>query len=569
MSSVTAAGFSTVGNIGDRNFVRTATPNTEVAVVRASAGGSAASAAKAATTYGGRIGALLEKLDALQALVEKHNLRGRKGQLGLAESSDDVGLVTDATGSTLAGDDEINTLGTRVADRAPDPLRTFLGSETTGRSSFTMKILGDYTGVSTSQFKIVLNGNANITSTSLNRQLRIYGYQDENLVAYHQLLPGTFVPDAEYALADGLSFTLGAGQVFSDEYVHTTAVAGINADLDPTKPFNGQGDDHGDLPGSSPITDGAIEINGTSIDVFATDSMNDVLDRINASAAGVTATLSGDVLTLQNTAEGSLALTLGADTSGFFAATNLDSATVTLGQDDQRTLALDQVAAFSGITAGSFSLNGVEITVDPTVDSLNDVIDRVNASGAGVVAEYREATGLLRFTAASTAQDVQLSADTSGLLGANLVSEGTYESVQRRGLSAKVAEEITQAMFDVVDALNSLTTTISGESAAALIGSTRSELFSELRGLVGNDADELGLNFQHGDTSGKLVKYEDRDEQRFRRALRTSGRAVQDLLEGKGGRGGGLIDALDEFAAAARASLAAEYGAGVVASTQA
>jgi len=50
----------------------------------------------------------------------------------------------------------------------------------------------------------------------------------------------------------------------------------------------------------------------------------------------------------------------------------------------------------TAITAGSFSINGVSISVDPTADSLSDVIDRINQSGAGVTASLVTVDGRAR-----------------------------------------------------------------------------------------------------------------------------------------------------------------------------
>lgn len=77
------------------------------------------------------------------------------------------------------------------------------------------------------------------------------------------------------------------------------------------------------------------------------------------------------------------------------------------------------------ITAGTFSINGVTVTVDPTADSLDDVIARINASDAGVTAGLVTVDGRQRLTltADTPGGPLQLGAtgDTSNFLAATQV----------------------------------------------------------------------------------------------------------------------------------------------------
>ncbi len=80
------------------------------------------------------------------------------------------------------------------------------------------------------------------------------------------------------------------------------------------------------------------------------------------------------------------------------------------------------------ITAGTFTINGVEISIDPNTDTLNDVIDKINNSGAGVIASYDDTTDKITLKNATTGDSARIvvgaSTDTSnflevtGLLGA-------------------------------------------------------------------------------------------------------------------------------------------------------
>jgi flagellar hook-associated protein 2 len=73
------------------------------------------------------------------------------------------------------------------------------------------------------------------------------------------------------------------------------------------------------------------------------------------------------------------------------------------------------------VTTGSFTINGVSISVDATKDNLASVLKRINASTAGVLATYDSATGRISLTNKSTgATGIVLGAsgDTSNFLSA-------------------------------------------------------------------------------------------------------------------------------------------------------
>jgi flagellar capping protein FliD len=73
------------------------------------------------------------------------------------------------------------------------------------------------------------------------------------------------------------------------------------------------------------------------------------------------------------------------------------------------------------VTAGTFTINGVQFTVNPATQSLNDVINEVNASNAGVVLQYNSATSSVSITNKTPGpQSVLLGAagDTSNFLAA-------------------------------------------------------------------------------------------------------------------------------------------------------
>ncbi|HEY8491235.1 MAG TPA: flagellar filament capping protein FliD [Dehalococcoidia bacterium] len=164
--------------------------------------------------------------------------------------------------------------------------------------------------------------------------------------------------------------------------------------------------------GTAP-TSGTFTINGVSISVdVTTDTLNDVIARINGSGAGVTASLAGNRLTIAaNDGITPVALGAGSDTSNFLSVTKLlaspagtsRTSTGNLGVV-QLTAPLDsaRLATPLGSSTGTFRINGVEFTFDATQDSLSDVLSRINNSAAGVVAGYDSATDTVTLTHKAT-----------------------------------------------------------------------------------------------------------------------------------------------------------------------
>ncbi|MFN4180451.1 MAG: flagellar filament capping protein FliD, partial [Armatimonadota bacterium] len=82
------------------------------------------------------------------------------------------------------------------------------------------------------------------------------------------------------------------------------------------------------------------------------------------------------------------------------------------------------------VTAGTFTINGVQISIDPTVDTLNDIINRINSSGAGVAASYDAVTDTLVLTSANpialgSPNDTSNFLQVAGLLGSSQNFDGT------------------------------------------------------------------------------------------------------------------------------------------------
>jgi flagellar hook-associated protein 2 len=163
------------------------------------------------------------------------------------------------------------------------------------------------------------------------------------------------------------------------------------------------------------VTAGTFTVNGVSISVDPNaDTLTDVLNRIQT-ATGVTATLVNDAEGRPNKVRltGGSAVTLGAggDTSNFLTSMNLIASPAGTTRESTLNLGVTQTGALLGAanlrtafseTAGSFKINGVEITYDTTRDSLNTVLSRINGSSAGVTATYDGASDRVSIAAKTT-----------------------------------------------------------------------------------------------------------------------------------------------------------------------
>lgn len=157
---------------------------------------------------------------------------------------------------------------------------------------------------------------------------------------------------------------------------------------------------------------GVFYINGTKIEIedYTKYTPNELMAKINGSGAGVTMTYDYEknIFQISNNKGGAVELTMGndTDTSSFFSVFKVglnSGATYVRGQNKG---SLDTAAVISKldpsftypIKSGTFTINGVSIYVDTSKDSINEVISKVNKSGAGVTMTYNSTTDKFSLT---------------------------------------------------------------------------------------------------------------------------------------------------------------------------
>lgn len=194
---------------------------------------------------------------------------------------------------------------------------------------------------------------------------------------------------------------------------------------------------------STPVTPGTITVNGQQITIATTDSLKTVFDNIAAAtlAAGnkVTASYSAvtDKITLTSGNGSPIVLGSSTDTSNFLQDAQLynnNSGTIS------STAALGHVNPFATLNAadlktpisdggsgqGKFTINGVSFSFNASTDSLQDILNNINHSAAGVSASYDPVNN--RFVLANkTTGDVGIALQdvTGNFLAATGLSGGT------------------------------------------------------------------------------------------------------------------------------------------------
>ena len=190
---------------------------------------------------------------------------------------------------------------------------------------------------------------------------------------------------------------------------------------------------------SSLITEGYFTVNNTQVAVSNSDSLGDVLTAIeNAIGGGARAKYDRTTDKIDIDGKGTtVVFGSSTDTSNFLqvaelynngtdtvsSANKLGRINTSVVLDDSN---FDTAVSDGGSGAGSFKINGVSISFDTSVDSLENVMDRINASSAGVIATYDSTNDRLQLINKSTGDlGVSMSDETGNFLAASGLSNGT------------------------------------------------------------------------------------------------------------------------------------------------
>lgn len=370
------------------------------------------------------------------------------------------------------------------------------------------------------------------------------------------------------------------------------------------------------------ITAGEFFINGVQFSVDpAADSLDDLLSAINGSAAGVTATYdaTSDTVSIANSTAGDGSfINFGSvdSTSNLLNVLNLSSATQSPDGGGTNTVtstrnlgAIDPAVALNSsnfrdgaVTAGTFSVNGIAIAVDPATQSIYDVLRDINESDAGVTANYDTATDTIRVvsdTLGSPTVNFGSAGDTSNFLdvvnldtavqtagkdtqftvnggpvqtrNSNTVDDaigGVSLNLQSVGASTvnvsndddATVEEISgfvEAFNTALSEIRNLTGSegaLRGDGGIRAIGSfLLNNIFDRVSGLNGDFESLLDIGISGGDDFNAETGLQlNLNEERFRAALQSDRANVRDLFANDGKTG--IADTLFEFLDATAAS---------------
>jgi flagellar hook-associated protein 2 len=201
--------------------------------------------------------------------------------------------------------------------------------------------------------------------------------------------------------------------------------------FDPSASLSSESGAFAAKPGGS----GTITVNGKEIRWTDSDSLGDVLARINASGAGVVAKIGSDgTVTLTGAQSGANAsITLGESSGSLLEALGMEPGRTagSVPHTFDPTAPLASQAKFLGtpVTAGRVTINGVGFDIDPTKQSLNDILHSFNDNGVGVQGMFDVTDGQLQFMSKDQGAKARLElgavGDSSNFLSAFKVGDVT------------------------------------------------------------------------------------------------------------------------------------------------
>jgi flagellar hook-associated protein 2 len=191
---------------------------------------------------------------------------------------------------------------------------------------------------------------------------------------------------------------------------------------------------------ASPVTAGNFTVNGQTITIATTDTLQSVFDQISTATGGaVTASYDSSMDEISLASSSPIVLGSANDTSNFLQAAQLYgngtgavSSTSALGglnlNSTLNSANLSTPINDGGSGNGELLINGVQINYDASADSVNDVLQRINDSSAGVTATYDGTTDTFKLTNNTTgAVGISLKDVNGNFLAATGLSTGTLQ----------------------------------------------------------------------------------------------------------------------------------------------
>lgn len=454
-----------------------------------------------------------------------------------ARSNPALSLDLTTTAATLKSYEEINTLSGSFSPIAPQWF---------GLSTAQLTIGGVYNGAqgaSTLSFSAEQGG---VRGTDQLR-IRVRDALNQNLANVPIHISDAI--DTQYEIGNGLYFSLGAGTLERRDKASLDVLDTATGAFNPDNPFNGIGNESPNFDADiTAIADGEFQINGATISVSSSDSMNGLIDRINQSDVGVSAaynSMTEQVEITQLTSGSAPTIDIQGDTSNIITAAKLGAAVVVPGTDSESDLALQDVSQFATVQGGDFQINDELVAVDPANDSLNSVLDNINASTANVNATFDAATKIVSIGPQAPDTSLTIAGNGTGVFSALNIPEGEVDSTaQTNGVSRRRSYEVADRLEELFENLNDLfqdRTFVGGEENTSLF---RNPLEAAIEAVFGDDDGSsksiFGLEFNDSSGAKRVGQFADIDRRDFTRALQKRGNKVKEFFASANDTGGFL-----------------------------
>ncbi|TAK77597.1 MAG: hypothetical protein EPO16_05170 [Dehalococcoidia bacterium] len=281
-------------------------------------------------------------------------------------------------------------------------------------------------------------------------------------------------------------------------------------------------DTTGNFLAAMKLVDGLGGVIGTATAGTDMASLDDVIAQINGAAIGVTASVQNDAWArpnlLQISGAASVQLGSAADTSNFLQAASLLASPAGLTRISQRglggldvTVDLADARLTTALTqnTGTFKVNGVEFDYDATVDSISNLISRINSSTAGVTANYDPFADSLTLTNNQTGA---IAVGVEDVAGNFLAAMGLTGAAQTVGVNAAYSIDGGPTRYStanvIEDALTGVSITVRDTTAQAVkvdIGVQTQSVVEAVTQFVSayNDATKVMADLTKYDPSGK------------------------------------------------------------------
>lgn len=304
-----------------------------------------------------------------------------------------------------------------------------------------------------------------------------------------------------------------------------------------------------DFADGAVVSSGTFELNGATIDVDASDSLDVVMARIEASDAGVTARFdtATQQLVLEGAEEGPTDIELANDTSGIIRALKLDDARVTVGSQGDVDRNIEDVEGLAFVESGNFFVGDARVRVNVSRHSLRDVIDRINTAVGTEVASFDATRKQVVLSGAGPATDGTSNFATTVLATAPVTRE-----------PSRLIGKIERTMEDLSKQLKVVDSVFGGEVSANLKDALRERLG------VGDDVtgirSRLGMRFDFGSESQRGVMGVRDGVGGLRRTLRSRSGDFRRFLLGRGAGDEGLVDTLRQTLVDSAKTMATKHG---------